>query len=232
MPVAPWMRLRAVQDVWAAWLRGLRALWLSSVEGVAVGQSGSALLDWEAWQDQHVHALNFRRAAPGAVLLAELLTDPRMTGTEAHLIGHSVGGATVLRYLMGVRAGHLPAPTARVRTAITLDAAISGIAGLWSGVDNATRQGETLHLLGAWARQHGISVLTISNERDIWSHRAVADLPYVGLRLGPPLDVGAQLNGAIHGWLRRMPQVVEALWLDPEPAPLTPSAATPVQRLS
>jgi hypothetical protein len=235
MPVAPWMRLRAVQDVWAAWLQGLRALWLASVAGAVgatAGESGVAVADWDGWQAQHVHALNFRRAAPGAVRLAEVLADPRMAGTEAHLIGHSVGGAAVLRYLMGVRADCLPAPATRVRTAITLDAAISGIAGLWSGVDSHTGPSERLDSLGDWARQRGISVLTISNERDVWSHRAVADLPYVGMRLGPPLDLGAQLNGAIHDWLRRMPQVVEALWLDAEPPQLSPSAVMPGQRLS
>jgi hypothetical protein len=171
---------------------------------------------WEAWQAEHVHAVQFRRAEAGANQLAELLADPRMAGVAAHLIGHSVGGAAILCYLTGVRAGHLPTPAGHVRTAVTLDAAVSGFAGVWSGMRAFARRGETdaLHGLGAWALQRGISLLTISNERDIWSHRAIADIPYVGLRLGPPLDLGAQLNGAIHGWLRRMPQVVEALWLN------------------
>jgi pimeloyl-ACP methyl ester carboxylesterase len=136
---------------------------------------------------------------------------------EAHLIGHSVGGAAVLRYLTGVRAGSLPAPRVRVRAAVTLDAALSGIAGVWSGARTLTGRGasEGLAGLGAWAKLQEINLITICNERDIWSHRAVDDLPYVGLRLGPPFDLGAQLNGAVHGWVRRMPQIVDALWPDP-----------------
>jgi hypothetical protein len=219
MPVAPWMHLRPADDVWAAWLHGLRVLWLSWLNGdAAATEAGAnrANQGWDEWQARHVHTLEFRRAEPGSERLAELLAAPHLAHGEAHLVGHSVGGAAVLRYLTGVRAGRLPAPRARVRAAITLDAAVSGIAGVWSGARTFTQRGasEGFVGLGAWAREHDINLITICNERDIWSHRAMDDLPYVGLRLGPPLDLGAQLNGAIHDWLRRMPQVAEALWLD------------------
>jgi hypothetical protein len=219
MPVAPWMRLKPMEDVWAAWLSGLRARWLSWQDDAGAATSGASTQvaeGWDTWQSRHVHALQFRRAELGAERLAELLADKQMASGEAHLVGHSVGGATLLRYLAGVRAGDLPAPAGRVHAAITLDAALTGIAGLWSGMRSYLdpAEHEAIAGLGAWARQHGIALITICNERDIWSHRAIDDLPYVGFRLGPPLDVGAQLNGAIHGWLRRMPQVVAALWLD------------------
>jgi hypothetical protein len=224
MPVAPWMRLKPMEDVWAAWLRGLRARWLSwqdNDETIGAAASIQIAESWDTWQSRHVHALQFRRAETGAERLADLLADRQLASGEAHLVGHSVGGATLLRYLAGVRAGHLPAPAGRVRAAITLDAALTGIAGLWSGMRSYLdpreldpRENEALAGLGAWALQQGIALITMCNERDIWSHRAIDDLPYVGFRLGPPLDLGAQLNGAIHGWLRRMPQVVAALWLD------------------
>jgi hypothetical protein len=223
MPVAPWMRLRPVEDVWAAWFGGLRALWASWADGsdeLAPAAARPADQGWSAWRERYVHTLEFRRALPGSERLAELLASPQMADMAAHLVGHSVGGAAVLRYLSGVRAGRLPAPRARVSAAITLDAAMSGVAGMWSGARTFARSGssERLDGLGAWARQHTVNLITISNEHDIWSHRAMADLPYVGLRLGPALDLGAQLNGAVHGWLRRMPEVVAALWPNPGPA--------------
>ncbi|HEV2236554.1 MAG TPA: hypothetical protein VGR57_07820 [Ktedonobacterales bacterium] len=223
MPVAPWMRLLPMEDVWATWLTGLRMLWRTWPDvGEAHLEAGDAPVDqrWEAWRTIHVHSLEFRRALPGSERLAQLLASPRLAGVDAHLVGHSVGGAAVLSYLMGARAGRLPASRARVRAAITLDAALTGVAGMWSGARTFARHGaeERLDELGAWARQRGVNLLTIANERDIWSHRALADLPYVGLRLGPPLDLGAQLNGAVHGWLRRTPEVIEALWPSAAPA--------------
>ncbi|HEY7983961.1 MAG TPA: hypothetical protein VID73_07335 [Ktedonobacterales bacterium] len=217
MPVAPWMRLRPMEDVWVAWLNGLRVLWRT---WPFAGEAALEDQRWEVWRASHVHSVQFRRALPGSERLAELLASPRLADVETHLVGHSVGGAAVLSYLTGVRAGRLPAPRARLRAAITLDAALSGVAGVWSGARALARRGsdERLEDLGAWARHHAVNLLTISNERDVWSHRATADLPYVGLKLGPPLDLGAQVNGALHGWLRRMPEVVEALWPGAAPA--------------
>jgi hypothetical protein len=81
--------------------------------------------------------------------------------------------------------------------------------------------------LGTWATDRGIGLLTACNERDVWSHRAIADLPYVGIRLGPRFGTLAQFNGRIHGLLRRTPQLVEAIWSPAPDALATDALALP-----
>jgi hypothetical protein len=66
--------------------------------------------------------------------------------------------------------------------------------------------------------KQGISVLTVANSRDMWSHHALGGLPYLGLRLGPSLALLSQVDGAIHDMLRRMPQLVQAVWEGETPA--------------
>jgi hypothetical protein len=121
---------------------------------------------------------------------------------------------TALTYRAGWRAGILPPPRMRLHAALTLDAAVTGLAGVWSGAHRSLARdaGCQLNGLGAWSAEHGIALLTAANERDIWSHRALADLPYLGLRPHPCRGLRAQMNGTIHGWLRRAPQLVEAVW--------------------
>ncbi len=229
MPVAPWMRLRPAADVWGTWLQRLEELWLEWRELLAAPPSPAPPLAtaaaerllmtdgaqaWESWQAEHVMSLQARHALVGTQQLAKLLADERLAHADIHLVGHSVGGATVLAYLAGCRSGAIAAPPVRIRAAITLDAAVSGLAGVWSGVRQylGARAEAGLQGLGDWAQQHDIGLLTATNERDVWSHRAIADLPYLGLRLGPPFALRAQVDGTIHGWLRRTPQLVEALW--------------------
>jgi hypothetical protein len=211
VPVAPWIPLRPPAAAWAAWLRRLEEL---CVEWAGLASDAPVAGGWDAWRREHVHSVDTRQTGAGARRLVAMLADPRLERGDVHLVGHSVGGAVVLAYLAAWRAGLLPPPRPRLRAAITLDAAVSGVAGVWSGIrgflDDRTEP--ALRGLGDWAAERGIAVLTATNERDVWSHRALADLPYLGLRLGPPLALGAQLDGTIHGWLRRTPQLVEALW--------------------
>jgi pimeloyl-ACP methyl ester carboxylesterase len=161
-----------------------------------------------------VLVLDARYTLVGASRLASLLRRPRRDHGEIHLVGHSVGGAAVLAYLAGWRAGLLPPPAARVRTVVTLDAAVSGLAGVWSGARRyfASASEAQLNGLNAWAAQRDIALLTAANQRDVWSHRPLSDLPYLGVRLGPASGLRVQLNGTVHGWLRRAPQFVDALW--------------------
>jgi len=136
----------------------------------------------------------------------------------------------VLAYVAGLRAGANAMPAVRLRAALTLDAAVAGLAGAWSGakvhlarVTGERVMGEGLRGLNAWALERGIRLLTATNERDAWSHRTLADLPYLGVRLGPRFTLRGQVNGTVHGWLRRSPEFVRAIWApegeDAVPAP-------------
>ena len=68
-------------------------------------------------------------------------------------------------------------------------------------------------------------MLTATNERDAWSHRPLADLPYLGVRVGPAFAWRDQFNGRVHGWLRRTPEFVQAIW---GPLPPAIESGTPV----
>lgn len=226
VPVAPWIPRRPVAEVWGAWLRQLEDLctgWATETPAIseddlapeaptAATRAVSASA-WDAWRREHVWSLDAPHIHEGVNTLIDCLADSRLRGGAVHLLGHSVGGATVLAYLAGWRAGLWPAPRLRLRSAVTLDAAVAGVAGVWSGAQRvlaATPDG--LHGMGAWAAAHGIALLTVANRRDWWSHGALGDLPYLGLRSGPRFTLRSQLNGSIHDGIRRMPQLADALW--------------------
>lgn len=219
MPVAPWIPLRAAADVWATWLGQLERLWEEWNTATNLPQPAGEPERgrWDAWREEHVVPLQMRCVSAGIRQLISLL-EHQATGREAvHLVGHSVGGATVLTYLAALRAGRLPLPPLRLRTAITLDAAVTGISGIWSGARRSLREtaSHRLNGLGAWAAQRGVALVTASNEWDIWSHRALGDLPYVALQPDHQYSLVRQLDGTIHGWLRRTPHLVEELWSAP-----------------
>jgi hypothetical protein len=250
MPVAPWIPLRPVADVWQTWLGRLEALWEEWTTQAAVAATAAPSSEpgnrpealgpgdtaesapeatplplapaWEAWQREHVAVLQARHTGLGVRQLAALLSDWGPDQGCVHIVGHSVGGATALAYLSAWQAGTLPSPRAPIRTVLTLDAALTGLAGVWSGArqwlgDSPARG---LRGLGDWAARNGIAVLTLTNERDVWSHRAISDIPYLGLRLGPRIALRAHLDGSIHGILRRAPAIAEALWgSESEPPP-------------
>jgi hypothetical protein len=209
VPVAPWIPLRAAELVWSAWLERLYALW----EGWS-RTTGAVVVDWEVWRQEHVHLLHAQHTRVGVESLARLLSETQLAGAGVHVVGHSVGGATALAYLADLRADLIEQPLSRLRSVVTLDAAVSGIASVWTGTRQTLGAGaaQAFRGLGAWATDRGIGLLTACNERDLWSHRAIADLPYVGMRLGPRYWPLAQINGRIHGLLRRTPQLVEAIW--------------------
>ena len=140
-----------------------------------------------------------------------------------HLIGHSVGGAVILTYLAHLRENPQEQPPVPLRSVLTLDAAVSGLAGAWSGAKSHLSRltgyrvmAEGLLGLNQWASERSIRVLTVSNSGDMWSHKRLADLPYLGVHLGSRLALADQLNGTIHGWLRRTPEFVDAIWGSPE----------------
>jgi hypothetical protein len=236
LPVAPWMALRPWADVWVVWLARLEALfrgWQTSAASDTSQQLVEADLGWSAWRELHVHSVQTSRVEDGLALLTPLLQ--RLAASEAsqsepggalHLIGHSVGGAVVVSYLAGLRARAHKPPELPLRAALTLDAAVSGLAGVWSGaksylnrVTGASVMGEGLQGLNDWAADQGIRLLTASNHSDLWSHKRLADLPYLGVRLGSRLALRDQFNGTIHDWLRRTPEFVQAIW---GPAPAEP----------
>ena len=224
VPVVPWIPLRAAEVVWSAWLDRLRALWEGWALTLDVPLGG-----WDAWRSEHVHLLHARHTREGAAALVRLLNGERLAGRGAYVVGHSVGGASALAYLAQLQAGLVEEPLAHLRSVITLDAPVAGIASIWTGTRQTLGASapQALQRLGAWAADHDIGLLTACNERDLWSHRAIADLPYVGMRLGPRFGTLAQINGRIHGLLRRTPELVEAIWTSTERHQAPASAPVP-----
>jgi hypothetical protein len=187
---------------------------------------------WETWRMRHIHSVEMSRVEAGLALLLPLLErlqrdeagSPLVAEGGLHLIGHSVGGAVIVAYLAGLRSRAHAAPALPLRSALTLDAAVTGLAGVWSGVKSYLHRvtgnhvmAEGLHGLNSWADERGIWLLTASNHGDIWSHKRLADLPYLGVRLGSRLALRDQLDGTVHDWLRRTPEFVQAIW-GPVPA--------------
>jgi pimeloyl-ACP methyl ester carboxylesterase len=69
--------------------------------------------------------------------------------------------------------------------------------------------------LGAWLRGQGIGILTVSNIADAFTHGALADLPYLSLRIGRRFDVRGMVTGKTHMCIQRDPRVLPVLlWHD------------------
>jgi hypothetical protein len=214
MPIAPWIEPRPLAETWQAWLRHLRGIIEDQLP--RDGQAGAAVPGaWERWSTRHVHAYRFRRVTSGLVWLQARLAECQdREYAEVHLVGHSAGGAAALALLASLRARLLPAPDIRVRSVLTLDAAVSGLAGRWTNMRTFLRHTAHTNLqsLGDWAREQGIALLTIANEHDLWSHPPLADIPYLGLPLSRPSTLRAHLDGSVHAELRDSPQIIQALW--------------------
>lgn len=234
LPVAPWMSTRPWQLVWSTWLARLEVLFHEWQATSAASDVTSDAADWVTWRESHVHSMEARRVERGLDTLRQVLSD-LITQMHArsgagpseargiHLVGHSVGGAVILTYLAELRAHPQEMPAVSLRSALTLDAAVSGLAGAWSGAKSYLHRltgnsimGQSLLGLNQWATEQDMRVLTVSNSGDVWSHNRLADLPYLGVRLGSRLALADQLNGTIHDWLRRTPEFVEAIWSLPE----------------
>jgi pimeloyl-ACP methyl ester carboxylesterase len=215
VPIAPWIHLRPADEVWRLWLGRLREL--SQTWRNETSQTSNPPRDWQFWRATNVHMLQQDKVAVGVAELSSLLAEHASESGRAHLIGHSAGGAIALAYLSALRAGRIVGPQLPVCSVITLDAAVAGAAGaagIWSGAtrylhETGSTNWDELH---TWAMQRGIAALTVANSRDMWSHHALGDLPYLGLRLGPSVALLSQVDGAIHDMLRRMPQLVQAIW--------------------
>ncbi len=230
-PVVPWIPLRPSAVVWTAWIRWLQdrqSQWAARVvvsgpeNHLQNAPAAEALAltarawetEWETWQREHIALIDVHRPDEGSEQLAHLLAKPVPISGDIHLVGHSVGGTAVLAYLAHRRADRLPRTRRSIRSALALDAAVRGFrltpGGHVSGKDRASLGG-----LGAWASQQDITLLTISNECDWWSHRPIADIPYLGLRLGTTLPLRAQFDGQMHDQARRSTALIEALWGSP-----------------
>jgi pimeloyl-ACP methyl ester carboxylesterase len=214
VPIGPWIRPRPPSQVWSLWFGALRESVLP-LAGADMRTARRSPATWETWADRHIHTLRFRTVWQGIAHLLECLeTLPVADGGGVHLIGHSAGGAASLAYLLALQANLLNMPRLPIRTVITLDAAVSGLAGTWTGMQHFRRYvvGADFRDLGPWAREHSISVLTIANRRDVWSHKALGTIPYLGLSLGPALAFRSHFDGTIHEELRSAPQLIQAVW--------------------
>ncbi len=66
--------------------------------------------------------------------------------------------------------------------------------------------------LGSWAQDQGICMLTVSNVADFFGHRALDDIPYVGMHIGRRSDLKNALNGKTHLAIQRDPRVPRFIW--------------------
>jgi hypothetical protein len=229
LPVVPWINLKPPEVVWGAWLQRLAALYaewralpaaaesqpLAATLQPATASLPALLPSWEAWCREHLMLLDIDGARQGMRQLVSVLADPALGSGKVHLVGHSSGGLALLLYLARWRAGAIQPPLAQVRTAFTLHAAALSLDGVRL---RARRLSATslsrLSGLGRWTAQQGIALLTVCNEREWWSHRALADIPYLGLQLGSAVGLRGQLDGTMHDLIRRLPQLAEAVWSD------------------
>lgn len=68
--------------------------------------------------------------------------------------------------------------------------------------------------LGAWAREQGFALLTVSNIADTFTHAALSDIPFLRLRIGRRFDLRGMLNGKTHLCIQRDPRMPPFLWWD------------------
>ena len=129
IPVVPWLKKVGVRQ-WANWLdrvgETLRARY-PDCEDIAAGPA------WEAWLERHVRYVETHFARLAGPRIAQLLSTLPNEFDAIYLFGHSAGGSAVLQYLADLRDGVAPAPALPIRAVLTLNAAVSGPARLWTG---------------------------------------------------------------------------------------------------
>lgn len=156
-----------------------------------------------AWRATHVQFLFQADSDPSA--LAATIGALNPGEGSIFLIGHSAGASTIVNYLKDLMRNPA-APRPRIASAIAIDAPIGdegpaqGLAGFWAGfAQKSPLQGQVdglpgrstgvwlnnLYGLGAWGKQNGVKVLTVSYDGDYFNPKhQVADIPFY-LATGP-----------------------------------------------
>ncbi len=243
IPVAPWLkRIGIIQ--WNNWLDHLGEALRKQYPNNPLIQPGEA---WAQWITSHVQFIETHFAHIAAQKIAQILNAMSSKNGAIYLFGHSAGGAAVLDYLADLRSGAAPQPAKPIRAALTLNAAVSGIARSWTAWPTFSERPSkfdrllpvlqkyvTLNTswptvrfaltwsrmyqefpfrrLGAWAHDHGISVLTVCDSGDIFSHGPLDDVPFHQLNIGSRFDFQNILNGKNHLHIQRDPRVPKYIW--------------------
>jgi pimeloyl-ACP methyl ester carboxylesterase len=243
IPVVSWLKRVGIRQ-WHEWLEHLGATLRARYPQRADLAPGAA---WEEWIRRHVRYVEVHFARLAGQRIARLAAALPQGDGQMYLFGHSAGGAAVLQYLADLRDGSVPAPALPIRAALTLNAAVSGPARLWTGWPVAperpgrmdrfipkVRHYITLNSpqlrwrrrinwardymqlpfrgLGAWAQEQGITILTVSNVADIFSHPHLDDLPFLQVQIGRRFDLKAAATGRTHLSVQRDPRVSHYLW--------------------
>ncbi len=243
IPVVPWLK-RVGAPQWRQWIERvgevLRAQYPDRGD-VALGQA------WNEWVRLHIRYVETHFARVAGQRLAQLVCALPPGPGGIYIVGHSAGASAVLQYLADLRERMVPEPARRIRVALSLDAAVTGIARAWTGWPTAPEgpssfdrlfprlhrylkvNGQRLEWrrylrwardfdqhpyrgLGAWARDRGMTILTVSNSADTFTHGPLDDLPFLGLKIGRRFDLRGLVTGKTHLCVQRDPRVAPFLW--------------------
>jgi RHS repeat-associated protein len=166
------------------------------------------------WANTHVKFVRARNSDPTGI--AEAVNGLNPGGGSIFLIGHSAGASAVMNYLRSLKEN----PTAsmpRIGGAFAIDAPLAGepiqsYAAKEAGFQRASfeyRNGrvvkvtDNLQGLGAWAKDKGLALLTISYADDwlVNPLRQVTDIPHQTFETNPYYQVGPFDFGLKHAYL-------------------------------
>lgn len=128
IPVVPWLKRIGVHQ-WNNWLDHLGATLRARYpdrEDILPGAP------WQQWIREHVQFVETHFARSAGQRIAQVVHALPSEPGGVYLFGHSAGGAAVLEYLADLRDGLAPLPGRRIRAALTMNAAVSGLARAWS----------------------------------------------------------------------------------------------------
>ncbi len=178
IPVVPWLKRVGIRQ-WNLWLDHLGETLRARYPQRADIAPGAA---WEEWIRRHVRYVEVHFARLAGQRIARLLANLPQGEGHIYLFGHSAGGAAILQYLADLRDGLVPSPARPIRAALTLDAAVSGPARVWTGWPVAPERPGRLDRFIPKVRRY----VQLNGERMRW-HRHVSwardymQLPFRGL---------------------------------------------------
>ncbi len=179
IPVVPWLKRVGVRQ-WHQWLDHLALTMRARYpdrEDIAPGAA------WDAWVERHVHYVEVHFARIAGQRLAQLLNAAQGSG-QIYLFGHSAGGSAVLQYLADLRDGLVPNPARPIRAVVTMDAAVTGPARIWTGWPIANERPGRLDRIFPAIRTYlrlNPSTRQVAPHRVVtWAHNYVT-APYRGL---------------------------------------------------
>ncbi len=187
------------KEWWDAFVNWLGIQWGYNIESK----------EWSDWKEAHVGYTNYAttgKAGEFAQDLSRWLQNDakiqkwadKFPGGGIHLIGHSMGGAVVMEYLVGLKTGTsgISAPQQGIKSASILDAPLEtpeSLVGFQRYEAREERKGELpemvyydrLTSLGTWAKDQKITVVTVSYSESFCNHSQIDTIPHWSIPGGP-----------------------------------------------